>query len=233
MVEVKVQVKKDYERGMIYKDIAAKHDIKINTIKSWQRREKWIRDATITVPAKKIVGIVSERVAPVETIVAEIVAPANAIGSRNKWIEIKEKLTLIEAWARNGLSNEQIANNLGISLATLYNYKNIHKEFLDALKRGKEVTDIAIENALYKKALGYAYEEITQEPLYNIKTGLALEDDEGKRIIAVSKIVTKHLSPDVNAIKFWLTNRNATDWREKKEVDLNATVGKKLEDYLE
>ena len=229
MVEVKKQVKKDYEQGMIYKDIAAKYDIKINTIKSWQRRGKWIRDATISIPTKKV----AEKVAPVEIMVAEIVAPANPVGSRNKWIEIKEKLTLIEAWARNGLSNEQIANNLGISLATLYNYKNIHTEFLDALKRGKEVTDIAIENALYKKALGYAYEEITQEPLYNIKTGLALEDDEGKRIIVVSKIVTKHLSPDVNAIKFWLTNRNAADWREKKEVDLNATVGKKLEDYLE
>lgn len=36
--------RKDYEAGMKYKDIATKHDVSINTVKSWQRRHKWNRD---------------------------------------------------------------------------------------------------------------------------------------------------------------------------------------------
>lgn len=36
--------RKDYEAGMKYKDIATKHDVSINTVKSWQRRHKWSRD---------------------------------------------------------------------------------------------------------------------------------------------------------------------------------------------
>ena len=35
--------RKDYEAGMKYKDIATKHDVSINTVKSWQRRHGWIR----------------------------------------------------------------------------------------------------------------------------------------------------------------------------------------------
>lgn len=35
--------RKDYEAGMKYKDIAIKHDVSINTVKSWQRRHNWTR----------------------------------------------------------------------------------------------------------------------------------------------------------------------------------------------
>lgn len=35
--------RKDYEAGMKYKDIATKHDVSINTVKSWQRRYNWTR----------------------------------------------------------------------------------------------------------------------------------------------------------------------------------------------
>lgn len=35
--------RKDYEAGMKYKDIATKHDVSINTVKSWQRRHNWTR----------------------------------------------------------------------------------------------------------------------------------------------------------------------------------------------
>lgn len=36
--------RKDYEAGMKYKDIASKHNVSMNTVKSWQRRHKWSRD---------------------------------------------------------------------------------------------------------------------------------------------------------------------------------------------
>ena len=62
-------------------------------------------------------------------------------------------LLLIEGWARDGLTDEQIAHNIGINVATLYKWKNVHSEIGNALKKSKEVADRAVENALYKKAL--------------------------------------------------------------------------------
>lgn len=73
--------------------------------------------------------------------------------ARSKWNDVKENLILVQGWARNGLANDQIAKNLGISIQTFYTYQNEHIEFLDAIKKGKEVTDFEVENALFKKAL--------------------------------------------------------------------------------
>lgn len=52
---------------------------------------------------------------------------------------------------------------MGISTSTLYGWKKKYSEFSEALKRGKEIIDREVENALLKRALGYEYEEITQE----------------------------------------------------------------------
>ncbi len=73
--------------------------------------------------------------------------------AKSKWKDIKEKLTLIEGWAREGLTDEQIANNLDISTSTFYEYKNKYSEFSESLKKGKEIIDFEVENALLKNAL--------------------------------------------------------------------------------
>ncbi len=65
----------------------------------------------------------------------------------------EDGLILLEGWARDGLTDEQIAHNCGISTTTLYNWKHRHVEILEALKKGKEVVDYQVENALLKKAL--------------------------------------------------------------------------------
>lgn len=73
--------------------------------------------------------------------------------AKSKWEDIKEKLILVEGWARDGLTDEQIANNLGISTSTFYEYKKNYSEFSEALKKGKEIVDFEVENALLKNAL--------------------------------------------------------------------------------
>ena len=73
--------------------------------------------------------------------------------AKSKWKHIKEKLILVEGWAREGLTDEQIANNLGISTSTFYEYKKNYSEFSEALKKGKEIVDFEVENALLKNAL--------------------------------------------------------------------------------
>lgn len=44
MAEKYVQAEKDYVKGMKYKEIAEKHNVSINTVKSWKRRYSWSRE---------------------------------------------------------------------------------------------------------------------------------------------------------------------------------------------
>lgn len=81
---------------------------------------------------------------------------SNAAASKNKRIakwEESDNLVLLEGWARDGLSMEQIAHNMGISKKTLYNYQESSLPILHAIKKGKEVTDYLVENALFTSAL--------------------------------------------------------------------------------
>lgn len=73
--------------------------------------------------------------------------------AKSKWEQVKDKLILVEGWARDGLTNEQIAEKLGINPDTLYKYQKEYTEFSEALKKGKEVVDYEVENALLKSAL--------------------------------------------------------------------------------
>lgn len=75
-----------------------------------------------------------------------------ARGKFEYWLT-DDGLTLLEGWARDGLTDEQISHNMGINPATLYRYKQNHSEIRDALKKGKEVVDYQVENALLNKAL--------------------------------------------------------------------------------
>ena len=73
---------------------------------------------------------------------------------KSKFEEIKEKFPLIEGWAKEGLTDEQISRNLGISKVTFYKYKASCSELNELLKKSKDVVDYEVENALYKSAIG-------------------------------------------------------------------------------
>ena len=129
-----------------------------------------------------------------------------ANGKYQQWLE-PEGLTLIEGWARDGLTDEQLSKNMGIGTTTLYRWKEEYREIREALKRGKEVVDIQVENALLKRALGYEYTEETRE--------LVKDKETGEYSLSVTKIVTKEVAPDVTAQIFWLKNRRPDKWRDK------------------
>lgn len=70
----------------------------------------------------------------------------------NEWLE-KDNLTLLEGWARDGLTFEQIANNIGINVVTLREWRKKEPTISTTLKKGREVVDYEVENALLKSAL--------------------------------------------------------------------------------
>ena len=75
-----------------------------------------------------------------------------AYGKYGYWLT-GDGLTLLEGWARDGLTDEQIAANCGITATTLYDWKKRFAKISEALKKGKEVVDYEVENALLNKAL--------------------------------------------------------------------------------
>ena len=125
-------------------------------------------------------------------------------------------LLRIEGWARDGLTEEQIAKNIGVNVKTLWDWKNKFDPICNALKRGKEPVDIEVENALLKSALGYT---ITIKKTIKIK--------EEKQKAGEGKIVTErieyveeeiHIPAQVPAQIFWLKNRKPEQWRDKRNV---------------
>ena len=144
-----------------------------------------------------------------------------AKGKYKEWLE-PEGLLRIEGWARDGLTDEQIADNIGISRSTLNSWKDKYSDISDTLKRGKEVIDRQVENALLKRALGYEYTETTREYIPEL--------DEMK----TTKKVTKQVAPDTTAQIFWLKNRKPQDWRDKQErLDNTIEDNDMVKQYIE
>lgn len=123
--------------------------------------------------------------------------------------DVKPRLIEIEAWKRDGLTDEQIAKNLNINIATFYRYKNQFCEFCEALKKGKEVADIEVENALFKRAVGYKYKEVIKE----------VKEIDGKKSTYIKEVV-KEMAGDVGAQIFWLKNRKSSKWKDKQDIDI-------------
>lgn len=129
---------------------------------------------------------------------------------------VQPRFIEIEGWARDGLIDEQIAKNLGVAYSTFREYVSKHSALSATLKRGKEVVDREVENALLKRALGYKYNEVTQE--------LVTNEDTGKQELAVTKVIIKEVAPDTTAQIFWLKNRKPKDWRDRKDVEHSGNI---------
>ncbi|HCZ8800490.1 TPA: helix-turn-helix domain-containing protein [Staphylococcus aureus] len=131
-------------------------------------------------------------------------------------LDIVNKLGLVEGWKRDGLTDEQIARNLGVSKHTLIKWKKNIPDFLDAIKKGKEVSDYELENALHKRAVGYYYEE---ETVTNIG-----------EVVKIKKY--EHANP--TSLIFALKNRLPHKYRDKVEQEItNRNIEINIGDYVD
>lgn len=137
-----------------------------------------------------------------------------AKGKYEYWLS-PEGLTLLEGWARDGLTNEQIAHNAGISLTSLKSWKKSYPTILSAIKKGKEVVDIEVENALLKKTKGY---NVEIKKTFKVRV-IEYDPDTGKKVREREELQTGidevHIPADTTAQIFWLKNRRPDKWRDK------------------
>jgi hypothetical protein len=108
--------------------------------------------------------------------------------------------------ARQGLTDAQMAAELGISERTFFRWKEAHPEFRQSIGAGKELPDDAVEASLFRRALGFTYTE------------------DGRSKVAL---------PDVSAARFWLVNRRPDRWREAKAVEVNGSLSRDLVDQIQ
>ncbi|WP_270499027.1 transposase [Blautia intestinalis] len=132
-----------------------------------------------------------------------------AKGKYEQWLT-SEGLLKLEGWAREGLTDEQIAEKIGIHRDTLNEWKKKYPDISDTLKKGKEVVDLQVENALLKRALGYEYEEISKK----YESGTLTE----------KKVTIKQVIPDTTAQIFWLKNRRPDKWKDKQDVQVSGEL---------
>ncbi len=141
------------------------------------------------------------------------------VAKYHEWLK-DDGLLRLQSFARDGLSDEQIAEKVGISRSTLSDWKKRFPDISDAIEKGKAPVDTEVENALLKRALGFFYDEETRE--------LRKKPDSDVYEMELVKTVTKYIYPDVTAQKFWLMNRKPDIWRMREAVspaDANEGAG--------
>lgn len=168
-----------------------------------------------------------------------------------KWLE-PDNLTLLRSWARDGLTDEQIAHNMSINVSTLYTWKKAHSEINNALKKGKEVVDAEIENSLIStmkkhKIKTTTYKMVKKDDLvlkaertkfmnmYKLDHPDATKDQiliataESVAVyerIPMTETVTE-IDPNVSSMIFWLKNRKPDVYRDQTFKKLNEANARK------
>jgi len=129
-----------------------------------------------------------------------------------EWLE-EDNLMLLECWARDGYTFQDIANKIGIAVSTLRTWRAQYPEFDEALKRGREIIDYKVENALLKSALGYKTKEI------RVTTTMRY----GRIVETIKETTDKEQAPNVSAIQCWLYNRLPQKWKKNRDqlIELN------------
>jgi hypothetical protein len=123
---------------------------------------------------------------------------------------------LVEMYMRQGMTEQQAAKKLGVSVSTFEEYKKRYPKFLEAIKRGKAPVDFEVENALLKRAIGFEADDIHVSNYMGEVT-----------LTPIKKI----FPPDTTAAIFWLKNRNHKRWRDIKGVELTGKDGGPVEQH--
>ena len=134
-----------------------------------------------------------------------------------------EKLELISCWARDGYTDTEIAEKMGISLPTFKTYRAKSLELNSAVRDGKDIIDYRVESALLQAALGSTTTEL--------KIIVVYEENEENKAIPIKTIktkTTKELPPNVLACQTWLFNRQRDKWKRNRDNEITVEEDKSI-----
>lgn len=116
-------------------------------------------------------------------------------------------------WARGllrrGATIEELAAEFEVAPSTIYKWAHEHEEFSKALSENRELADFAVEESLYRRAMGMRVSERR-----TVVTG----DGSGQSRPSKVEILDREVPPDTTACIFWLKNRNPKAWRDRPET---------------
>lgn len=118
--------------------------------------------------------------------------------SKYEDIDLKQ----VEFLAKEGFTDQKMADFFGVDRANWYRWKNKYPKFRDALKKWKDKSDENVERSLFERANGY---DVREDKIFM---------HEGHPIVVPT---IKHYPPDPTSMIFWLKNRQPEKWREKPE----------------
>lgn len=111
-----------------------------------------------------------------------------------------------------GATDKEIAKKIGVGYSTFRKYKAQDEDIKQIMAQGKEKKNQAVEQALYKCAIGYSYYE-------DVVTKLKKEEQtEDGTIITREEVqinsIKKYKGPDLAAQKYWLNNKEKAKWKD-------------------
>ncbi len=138
---------------------------------------------------------------------------------KKKPVEHKERVKfnmaihgeLLRWMARAGQTDEDMAQEIGISRTTLHRWKVQYPDLRLIMQDAKNIADAKVEQALYDKAVG------RREIVETETTTVMIDGEECPRVTVRKKPVLG----DTTAQIFWLKNRQPAKWRDRKELGVD------------
>ena len=117
-----------------------------------------------------------------------------------------------------GMTDIEVADVLGIGLATLYRWKLDYPAFSRVFKLGRKLADDRVERSIYSRAVGYSY--LAEKPVMT---------RHGQKTMRYRA----HIPPDTAAAVWYLKNRRADRWRDSFRHEHTASPYDAIEDPAE
>lgn len=132
---------------------------------------------------------------------------AKKVGAPTKFLP--EYCKSVERLCKLGAKDSEIAEFFEVQESTINNWKKEFPEFLESIKRGKQIADQTVADSLFKRANGFKHKEDV------------IMQYRGNPLIVPT---VKKYPPDTTAAIFWLKNRRPDLWRDKTEVQQNGST---------
>lgn len=130
-----------------------------------------------------------------------------AKGKSAGWLT-EEGLLQIKGMARDGYSDKDIFESIGISKQTFYDWEKRFPTFLDAIKKGREPVKIKVEDAFYSRC---EWKEVTETKR---EVFIGKDGKETKKVTTQ----TRWIPPEPSTLIFALKNLDPKKWRDKRDL---------------